>query len=107
LTTLKPGEFSPIIALGDGLRILKLIAREPAGLREFSDPRVQQTITFCAPKEQRALRHLVGARDAQSVNSSAAVMNRRQTRNTARTALAETPRSPRSNKDEIQSNSNS
>jgi peptidyl-prolyl cis-trans isomerase SurA len=48
---LKPGQFSPIIAVVNpntrqevGFRIVKLIAKEPAGQREFSDPRVQQAI---------------------------------------------------------------
>jgi peptidyl-prolyl cis-trans isomerase SurA len=48
---LKPGGISPIIAVVNpntrqevGFRIVKLIAKEPAGQREFSDPRVQQAI---------------------------------------------------------------
>jgi peptidyl-prolyl cis-trans isomerase SurA len=48
---LKPGQFSPIIAVVNpnshqevGFRVVKLIAKEPAGQREFSDPRVQQAI---------------------------------------------------------------
>lgn len=48
---LKPGQFSPIIVVMNpntrqevGYRIVKLIAKEPAGQREFSDPRVQQSI---------------------------------------------------------------
>lgn len=48
---LKPGTFSPIIPVMNpntrqevGFRIVKLIAKEPAGQREFSDPRVQQAI---------------------------------------------------------------
>jgi peptidyl-prolyl cis-trans isomerase SurA len=48
---LKPGQYSPIITIMNpttrqvvGFRIVKLIAREPAGQREFSDPRVQQAI---------------------------------------------------------------
>lgn len=48
---LKPGQFSPIIVVMNpntrqevGFRIVKLIAKEPAGQREFSDPRVQQAI---------------------------------------------------------------
>jgi len=70
LLGLKPGEFSPIIALGDGLRILKLIAREPAGLREFSDPRVQQTIRdVLRNRKEQLLRsaYLGQARDAAKV----------------------------------------
>ena len=48
---LKPGQYSPIITIQDpvskrvmGFRIVKLIAKEPAGQREFNDPRVQQAI---------------------------------------------------------------
>jgi len=48
---LKPGQYGPIITIQDpvakravGFRIVKLIAKEPAGQREFNDPRVQQAI---------------------------------------------------------------
>ncbi len=48
---LKPGQYSTIITVINpatkqlmGFRIVKLIAKEPAGQREFSDPRVQQAI---------------------------------------------------------------
>lgn len=48
---LKPGQFSQIISVVNpmnkqlmGFRIVKLLAKEPAGQREFSDPRVQQAI---------------------------------------------------------------
>jgi peptidyl-prolyl cis-trans isomerase SurA len=48
---LKPGQYSPVITVANpttrqilGFRIVKLIAKEPAGQREFSDPRVQQAI---------------------------------------------------------------
>ena len=44
VASLSPGEISPIIRSGSEFRIIKLISREPAGQREFSDPRVQQTI---------------------------------------------------------------
>src|SRR5207245_9935439 len=51
LTTLKPGQYSPIITVATpsskqvfGFRIVRLIAKEPAGQRELSDPRVQQGI---------------------------------------------------------------
>ena len=46
---LKPGQYSPIITAIDpttkklaGFRIVKLIAKEPAGQRDLSDPRVRQ-----------------------------------------------------------------
>lgn len=42
--SMQPGQLSPIIHTEDGYRILKMISREPAGQRELSDPRVQQTI---------------------------------------------------------------
>ena len=48
---LKPGQYSPIIGVFNpatrqavGYRIVKLVAREPAGQRDLSDPRVQQAI---------------------------------------------------------------
>jgi peptidyl-prolyl cis-trans isomerase SurA len=47
---LKPGQYSPIVGVVDPasrqslFRIVKLIAKEPAGQRELSDPRVQQAI---------------------------------------------------------------
>jgi peptidyl-prolyl cis-trans isomerase SurA len=44
LTAMKPGDVSPIVALRDGYRILKLIARESPGQRELADPKVQQSI---------------------------------------------------------------
>jgi peptidyl-prolyl cis-trans isomerase SurA len=44
LTSLKPGDVSPVVALRDGYRILKLIARESPGQRELSDPKVQNSI---------------------------------------------------------------
>ncbi len=48
---LKPGQYSNIITITNpetrqvfGFRIVKLIAKEPAGQRELNDPRVQQAI---------------------------------------------------------------
>jgi peptidyl-prolyl cis-trans isomerase SurA len=48
---LKPGQYSTIISVVNpatrqelGFRIVKLVAKEPAGQREFSDPRVEQAI---------------------------------------------------------------
>src|SRR5579863_4011501 len=48
---LKPGQYSSIITVTNpntkqavGFRIVKLVAKEPAGQREYSDPRVQQAI---------------------------------------------------------------
>jgi peptidyl-prolyl cis-trans isomerase SurA len=49
-----PGEISKPIAEKDGYRILKLIAREPAGQRQLSDPEVQASVrdTLRNRKEQ-------------------------------------------------------
>ncbi len=51
IAMLKPGQYSPIITIADPaskrvalFRIVKLVAKEPAGQRELSDPRVQQAI---------------------------------------------------------------
>ncbi|HYL13225.1 MAG TPA: SurA N-terminal domain-containing protein [Terriglobales bacterium] len=48
---LKPGQYSPIITVVNpatkqiyGFRIVKLVAKEPAGQRALNDPRVQQAI---------------------------------------------------------------
>jgi peptidyl-prolyl cis-trans isomerase SurA len=48
---LKPGQYTPIITVINpankqpaGFRIVKLVAKEPAGQRDLSDPRVQQAI---------------------------------------------------------------
>jgi peptidyl-prolyl cis-trans isomerase SurA len=48
---LRPGQYSPIITVVNpanrqivGFRIVKLVAKEPAGQRDLSDPRVQQAI---------------------------------------------------------------
>lgn len=51
VSKLKPGQYSPIITVINplnkqvvGFRVVKLIAKEPAGQRELSDPRVQEAI---------------------------------------------------------------
>jgi peptidyl-prolyl cis-trans isomerase SurA len=44
IAALPPGGFSPIIPTPEGYVILKLISREPAGQRDLTDPRVQQSI---------------------------------------------------------------
>jgi peptidyl-prolyl cis-trans isomerase SurA len=48
---LKPGQYSPIITVTNpmtkqlvGFRVVKLIAKEPAGQRELADPRVQEAV---------------------------------------------------------------
>ncbi|HEX3747069.1 MAG TPA: peptidylprolyl isomerase [Bryobacteraceae bacterium] len=54
IDAIQPGSISPIIAMGDGYRIIKVFEREPAGQRELTDPRVQQNIrdTLMNRKEQ-------------------------------------------------------
>lgn len=52
--SLQPGQLSPIIHDNEGYRILKMISKEPAGQRDLSDPRVQQSIrqTLLGSKDQ-------------------------------------------------------
>jgi peptidyl-prolyl cis-trans isomerase SurA len=69
---LKPGQVSAAVALKDGYRILKLVAREAPGQRNISDPQVSQTIrdTLRNRKEQllRAA-YLAVARDEARVTN--------------------------------------
>jgi peptidyl-prolyl cis-trans isomerase SurA len=44
VTDLQPGGVSGVIQTGEGYRILKVLSKEPAGQRELTDPRVQQSI---------------------------------------------------------------
>ena len=44
VAALSPGEHSPVIETNGQYRIIKLISKESAGQRDFSDPRVQQQI---------------------------------------------------------------
>lgn len=44
ILNMTPGQVSPIIHAPDGYTIIKLIAREMAGQRQLSDPRVQESI---------------------------------------------------------------
>jgi peptidyl-prolyl cis-trans isomerase SurA len=41
---LSPGQTTGVLRTQNGYRIFKVISREPAGQRELSDPKVQQTI---------------------------------------------------------------
>ncbi len=52
--SLQPGQLSPVIHTPDGYRILKMISKEPAGQRDLSDPRAQQSIreTLIERKDQ-------------------------------------------------------
>jgi peptidyl-prolyl cis-trans isomerase SurA len=76
---LRPGETSGIIESPEGFRILKLIAREPAGQRELDDPRVQQTIRerLLNRKDQllRAAYYEVARNEASVVNYYALRIN--------------------------------
>lgn len=69
---LKPGQVSQPIVLKDSIRILKLVAREAAGLRGVNDPQVQQTIrdTLRNRKEQllRSAYLAVGRDEAHVTN---------------------------------------
>jgi peptidyl-prolyl cis-trans isomerase SurA len=51
---MQPGQMSPILHTPAGYQILKLISKEPAGQRDLSDPRVQQSIreTLLSRKDQ-------------------------------------------------------
>ncbi len=44
VAALSPGETSPVVEIDGEFRIIHLISRQPAGLRDFSDPSVQQEI---------------------------------------------------------------
>ncbi len=52
--SLQPGQMSPVIRTQAGYQILKMISKEPAGQRDLSDPRVQQSIreTLLSRKDQ-------------------------------------------------------
>ena len=52
--SLQPGQLSPVIRTGEGYRVLKMISKDPAGQRDLSDPRVQQSIreTLLGRKDQ-------------------------------------------------------
>ena len=54
VVSMRPGSISQIIPTKNEYRILKVISKEPAGQREFQDPRVQQTIreTLQSRKDQ-------------------------------------------------------
>jgi peptidyl-prolyl cis-trans isomerase SurA len=70
--SLQPGEISPIVRTPEGYRILRVISKEPAGQRELTDPRVQQTIreTLLNRKDQllKAAYYEAARNDAKVVN---------------------------------------
>jgi peptidyl-prolyl cis-trans isomerase SurA len=69
---LSPGQTTGILRTNEGFRIFKVISREPAGQRELSDPKVQQTIreTLINRKDQllKAAYYEVARNDAKVVN---------------------------------------
>lgn len=79
--SLQPGQMSPIIHTQAGYQILKLISKEPAGQRDLSDPRVQQSIreTLLSRKDQ-----LLKTAYYESARNEAKVVN-----NMARTVFAD------------------
>jgi len=76
VTLLNPGQTSPIIHTPQAYRIIKVISKEPAGQREFTDPRVQQTIreNLLNRKDQllKAAYYEVARNEAEVVNYLAA-----------------------------------
>jgi len=70
--SMKPGQVSQPVVLKDSIRILKLVAREAAGLRGVNDPQVRQTIrdTLRNRKEQLLRNaYLAVARDEAHVTN--------------------------------------
>jgi peptidyl-prolyl cis-trans isomerase SurA len=69
---LGPGQTTAILHTQNGLRILKVISREPAGQRELSDPKVQNTIreTLLNRKDQllKAAYYEVARNEAKVTN---------------------------------------
>lgn len=55
VTSLKPGEMTGILRTTDGYHILKLLGREEAGQREFSNPQVQSAIRQTLMNEREQL----------------------------------------------------
>jgi peptidyl-prolyl cis-trans isomerase SurA len=70
--SLSPGAVSPVIHTQEGYRILRVITKEPAGQRELTDPRVQQSIreTLLNRKDQllKAAYYEVARNEAKVVN---------------------------------------
>lgn len=80
--SIPPGQVSNILRTQEGYRILKVLAREPAGQRELTDPRVQQTIreTLQNRKDQllRAAYVEVARNEAKVVNYLALSITQRE-----------------------------
>ena len=72
ITSLRPGEVTPVLHTAEGYRILKLITREPRGQRDLSDRKVQQTIreTLINRKDQllKAAYYEMARNEAKVVN---------------------------------------
>jgi peptidyl-prolyl cis-trans isomerase SurA len=69
---MKPGEVTQPIAIQGGYRILKMIAKEPAGQRVLSDPQVQQSIRdMMRNRKEQLLRsaYMIEARDEAHVTN--------------------------------------
>lgn len=67
---LQPGQVSKPVLLKDGYHIIKLIAKEQAGLRQLSDPQVQQSIRQTLQNRREQLlraAYLSSARDEAHV----------------------------------------
>ncbi len=72
IMALRPGETTGVMHTAEGYRILKVVSREPAGQRELSDPKVQQTIreTLINRRDQllKAAYYEVARNEAKVVN---------------------------------------
>jgi peptidyl-prolyl cis-trans isomerase SurA len=72
ILALRPGETTSVLRTSEGYRILKVITKEPAGQRDLSDPKVQQTIreTLINRKDQllRAAYYEVARNEAKVAN---------------------------------------
>ncbi len=72
LVALGPGQTTGVLRTPEGYRIFKVISKEPAGQRELSDPKVQQTIreTLINRKDQllKAAYYEVARNEAKVTN---------------------------------------
>lgn len=72
IMALRPGEITNVLRTAEGYRILKVITREPAGQRDLTDPKVQQTIreTLLNRKDQllKAAYYEVARNEAKVTN---------------------------------------
>jgi len=72
ILTVRAGETTGVLRTNEGYRILKVISREPAGQRDLTDPKVQQTIrdTLVNRKDQllRAAYYEVARDEAKVAN---------------------------------------